>query len=178
MLSLQGERIFVETPSCFLEKLECALRELVRQEGELIRREPNEVCINHRFAIYLENVFRADPNYYWVSVDLEYDKNYKDKKAIQTAGGKQNIRPDILIHKREDNYNNLIAIECKKGCMKPNDRLKLTALLDKPYEYSLSCSISYLPQRNYMLVIVFQKDAKEIKCRFDKESLCFECKRT
>lgn len=153
----------------FLLLLENALSELISLEDNIIERKLYEVCINHRFANYLNNEIKKCNIYKWLEVDLEYDKNYDKKKEILTAKGKEPIRPDILIHQREDNNNNMVAIECKKNYMNKKDRTKLLKLLDDPFNYRLTCWISYLPEKKYMLIKLFKKNRIYVY-HFDKKS--------
>ncbi len=159
----------------FLGILVIALINLNKSDNSLIQRRLNEVCLNHKLANYLEFGVKHILKLKWVDVDLEYDKNYKDKKFIQTKHGKRAIRPDILIHKREDNSKNLFALECKKGYLNKNDREKLSILLQYPYDYSLTCGISYLPDKDYMLVKIFEGD-RILTYHFDKKLQQFKLK--
>jgi len=153
----------------FLLFLEIALGKLISREDNIIERKLYEVCINHRFAIYLNNELIKCNSYKWLEVDLEYNKNYDKKKEILTDKGKESIRPDILIHQRENNYNNMVAIECKKNYMNKKDRTKLLKLLDDPFNYRLTCWISYLPGKIYMLIKLFEKN-RIYSYHFDKKS--------
>lgn len=114
----------------------------------LINSNLKEECINHRFALYLEmNKPEIFSEYY---VDVEYDKNCSNEKYIIAHGQRKLIRPDIIIHKRNDNHeDNLIAFECKKKYLNKNDRDKLIALSVKGYNYKKCFGISYLPNRDY-----------------------------
>lgn len=151
----------------FLPKLKNALSNLVENEDSIIDRKLNEVCINHRFANHLKSELN-DVNTSCLNVDLEYDKNYDKKKEILTELGKKAIRPDILIHQRENNYKNMVAIECKKNYMNKNDKEKLKKLLKEPYNYNLTCWVSYLPDKTYMLVKIYQINKVYIY-HFDKD---------
>ena len=103
-----------------------------------------------------------------VTVDVEYDKNYYRAKEIEDSDGQTyKIRPDILVHKREDNLNNQIAIECKKSYLNKLDKIKLKKLLEPSYSHKLSLGISYQPQKKYLLFYVPMKTNFEI-FHFDK----------
>ena len=78
------------------EWLEISLKSLFLQDKELIDRKLKEECINHRLAYYLEKYKpEAYANYF---VDIEYDKNGNDRKALKADGSSQFIRLDILVH--------------------------------------------------------------------------------
>lgn len=132
--------------------IEQSLRDLFRSnDNRLIERKLKEECINHRFAFYLE---RNRPDQYAeYYIDLEYDKNASEKKSISLNGVPKYIRPDILIHRRTDNiHDNLIALECKKGYLTPNDKNKLKGLKGNGYNYQICLGISYQPLKEYFLI--------------------------
>ncbi len=65
-----------------------------------------EPTLSHRIAVYLEQEF---PGYV---VDCEYNKNIGDPKRDDNGN---KIRPDIIIHIRNDPDNNLAIFEIKKS---------------------------------------------------------------
>lgn len=62
------------------------------------------------------------------------------------------------MHKRESNNDNLIAIETKYESNSKHDILKLTRLLEDPYNYTYAVAISYYPKRDYFSLRLFFKD--------------------
>ncbi|HRF28438.1 MAG TPA: hypothetical protein PL051_02255 [Candidatus Saccharibacteria bacterium] len=69
-----------------------------------------ELTISHRLAVYLEEEF---PKY---AVDCEYNTNINgqvDRYKRSTEDKK--IRPDIIVHKRNDSESNLLVVEVKKA---------------------------------------------------------------
>ena len=147
-----------------MNKKEClkliidAIKSLIKNDENLIERKLKEECINHRLALYLEQLINNSLN---LSVDLEYDKNLENSKVIcSKLNSKIKIRPDILIHQRNSNANNLIAIECKKGYLNKHDFHKLIELGKSPYKYTLPIGISYQPEKNYLLLYYFEGDKK------------------
>jgi hypothetical protein len=115
--------------------------ELLRERDEfLIHFATREETLSHRLAVYLEWVF---PGYH---VDCEYDKRIDDGEVYDKTrvhGGKESgFRPDIIVHRRGNSQNNLLAIELKK---KPNqdrraeDRstLEQVTLHNGEYRYQL-----------------------------------------
>ena len=143
--------------------IERALKELIRRDVSLIHRKVKEECINHRLACYLERFLSK----YWggYSVDLEYNKNYNDPKKIIIDENKniKAIRPDIIIHERETNDNNLIAFEIKKNYTDKHDLKKIKELLRNPYNYKYGCLISYLPTRKYIKVKLLSNQGKNVE---------------
>ncbi len=130
-----------------------ALKLLIKSDIELIKNQPKEECINHRFAQYLEEKLRKNgiSTNLKIKVDVEYDK-YKEVKKISSDG--KNIRPDIIAHKRKSgNKNNLIVIEAKKKYIDKKDKRKIIDLVNnEKFNYSLGVGVAYLPDRNYMKI--------------------------
>jgi sugar-specific transcriptional regulator TrmB len=131
------------------------LDRLVTNERE-INRELHETALNHRFAIYLENNLKKRKISHY-SVDIEYNRNFRKRKVVIIKGVSTSVRPDILIHKRQDKTKkyNLLAVETKKGKISGHDIDKIKALLLDPdylFDYGLSVSYCYNPNI--------------IKCRF------------
>src|SRR5690606_14754897 len=104
-----------------------AISKLFMLDHYLLINDLNERTIAHKFAVYLQEQF---PDYH---IDCEYNKN------IDEDNGSKNIRllksipiqseeewstvsiyPDIVVHKRGENCNNLLAIEIKKSTNKKN----------------------------------------------------------
>jgi len=112
----------------------------------------HEQAISHRLAVMLEGVF---PNYH---IDCEYNKHSDAVKKCQkiktvcckcTQCNKENkggndiiIKPDIIIHKRNTNKDNLICFEIKKSedCNYDIEKLKC---LTTEYGYNLGVFINF-----------------------------------
>ena len=103
--------------------IERALKELIGRDIDLIHRKVREECINHRLACYLEQFLSEYKCGIEYSVDLEYNKTIDENKNIKA------IRPDIIIHERETNANNLIVFEIKKNYTDRHDLKKIKGLL-------------------------------------------------
>lgn len=109
-----------------------ALQKFVDREIESLQTaKPNEMTYSHRIAVHLENE-NAFKGY---NIDCEYNKLLGDKKLNQY---KIEIRPDIIVHKRNDNNNNLLIIEVKKSGRKSKlyggDIIKLKRCSNLKYE--------------------------------------------
>lgn len=133
----------------------------MNKESDNLKRGVNELNISTHLAFYLKPFF---PDY---DVDPEYNGDIdkpNDRKALSIAenrilevGRKANIKdnyklsPDIIIHKRRSNENNLVVIEIKKGGHpqrdKDYDRIKLEHLtidyLGNHYNYRLGVSVVF-----------------------------------
>lgn len=136
-----------------------ALKELIEKDNSIIKLRVKEECINHKFAIYIEKFLNEVNNLETkYDVDLEYNKSLDNPKKIVNIEGRDiPIRPDILVHKRQnpDEYN-LIAIEVKKDYTNNHDLAKIKGLL-KDFNYTFGFLISYLPNKSYIRVKFYQK---------------------
>lgn len=125
-------------PETLPEPIELAARsveEFVAQESDLLRLDVHEQALTHKLAEYVQRQFPG-----W-NVDCEYNRRAQAIKRIRRAtpeGGEDEIeiKPDIIVHKREKREN-LLLIEAKKSTNKElkNDEDKLEGLTDKNGEY-------------------------------------------
>ena len=130
-----------------------ALKLLIEFDIELIKNQPKEECINHRFAQHLETILKNNRllEKYKINVDVEYNL-YEESKKKSSAG--KNIRPDIIAHKRKSGKrNNLLIIEAKKGYINKEDKDKIVYLVNSDkFKYSLGFGVAYLPNKDYMKI--------------------------
>lgn len=154
-----------------------AVKLLIENDIELIRNQPREECMNHKFAQYLEEVLKSRGvlTKLQLNVDVEYDK-YKEDEKKSSCG--RNIRPDIIVHKRKSgNKNNLMVIEAKKNYIDKKDKCKIMDLVkNKDFEYSLGAGVAYLPNRNYMKIKFFLSGGTWENYQLNKED--FTIKKT
>jgi hypothetical protein len=90
------------------ELLRICILNIFYKDSLLLDRAVREECINHRLAFYIETNFSLiihDDMLY--SVDIEYNKNVsRSEKEIELDNGLViPIRPDIIIHQRQDNIH-------------------------------------------------------------------------
>jgi hypothetical protein len=148
-----------------------ALKMLVESDNDLIKTQPKEECINHRFARCLERVLSDKGLLDLCDVDIEYDKYMEGEKKVSDG---RNIRPDILIHERRSgDKNNLIVIEAKKGYETEKDRMKVIDLVSSnKYRYSVGAVVSYFPRRDYVRIKFF--DGNWTIYRLDKNDFSIQ----
>ena len=94
----------------------------------LLQNNCSERSIVHRLAIYIEQVF---PEF---NVDCEYNRNLSDKKRLLSVipegldedeyNRNRLVSPDIIVHKRDSNKENLLVIEVKKSTTSVNNSLR------------------------------------------------------
>jgi len=136
------------------EKVIQAVKLFVENDSELVEKAAHEQSISHRIGVYLESFFESEK----LNIDCEYNKHLDEPKKIDLYDldprlcekckcdsckfvikgnfneiPERGFRPDILVHKRGVDDNNLIAIEIKKGKQCPFDDAKLKALT-KPFD--------------------------------------------
>lgn len=123
-----------------------------------VERKLHEVCINHRFAIYIEKYLQEiDKSYF---VDIEYNRYYKNIKYVDSTYYKGNIRPDIIIHKRLSNIGtpHLLAIEIKKDQFSDRDKDKVYALMTDPkYNYKFGARVIYFELSNIQIEFCYKE---------------------
>lgn len=90
------------------EKIRVAIGAFNNEKDHLYRVDIFEPTLSHRIALHLESEFFNDG----YVVDCEYNRNINDDKNDDLN---QKIRPDIIIHRRGSNENNLVIFEVKKA---------------------------------------------------------------
>jgi hypothetical protein len=114
-------------------------------ENKTDDRKLYEVCINHKLANHLENIFFSSfPKFKSVYfVDIEFNREGEREKTLLGYGL---VRPDIIIHNRKsgEDKDNLLVVECKKDVIDSADTNKLeNFLLDRKYEYKYALQVKY-----------------------------------
>ena len=92
-----------------INRLSHSIRTLFKQDAFLLENNANERSISHKLAEYLQQQF---PDY---NVDCEYNRHGSEIKELDNRKCKRTDRvlPDILVHLRGHDENNLIVIEVK-----------------------------------------------------------------
>lgn len=147
------------TTSDILSKIDLAVQTLFSNDSYLLMRKLNERSIAFKLAEYLQPLFNR------YNVDSEYNGDMgkvNDRKALAIAerriqeigidpnnDSNYSISPDIIIHQRGSNNNNLVVIEVKKDTSpkkyKDFDLIKLEHLtinyLGNHYNYRLGIAL-------------------------------------
>ena len=113
-------------------KVQKSLSILSINDSFLLKNNVAERAIAHKLGEYLQNLF---PYY---TVDCEYNRHGQNKKILSD----KKVYPDIIIHERGNNKNNLLVIEIKKDINEDiNDFKKLSEFTrsgnDYKYHYGL-----------------------------------------
>ena len=114
-----------------------ALRRIIVDEWDLAVVDAHERTITSHLSRLIANNGLSD----WIRVDHEYGRLLTLPKRAQLTPGSDSderlLAPDIVIHRRGSNANNLLAIEAKKARYPDeHDERKIKALMRDPYMYA------------------------------------------
>jgi len=142
--------------------VQCSFFRLLQEEGSLFdcpieedfpydARKLHEVCINHKLANYLEHmIFPLLPREPKMFVDIEFNREGLNYKAVRLGDEDKRVRPDIVVHNRRSNKDkiNFLVVECKKeGSLKEEieeDFRKIYAMMeDERYSYTFGLQVIY-----------------------------------
>jgi hypothetical protein len=113
--------------------VESAIDMLVRYDSALLDLDVTERSLSYRLAHYMALSSSVQPP---LTVDCEYNRHFGDPKrlnlpprrALDREVRATTVFPDILVHERNNDTNNLIVLELKKpGEDIAYDELKLQA---------------------------------------------------
>ena len=165
-----------------------SVSKLLQQDKYLCDINAHEIAINHRIAIYLEEIL----NYYGVletenlSVDIEYNRisnvnnpssilENKTQFEINCVDHNNNeflkqkiVRPDIIIHER-DRENNVLWIEIKIG----DDTLLCEEDIAKAYyactqlRFKYGASVLINHTENTLVIFLIDDNSKMIEYHFE-----------
>jgi hypothetical protein len=109
-----------------------ALKDLFDKDGPLLERDAAERAIAAKLAVHLAVLF---PDH---KVDVEYNRHGLDRKRVELPpncryGGIKLILPDIVVHRRGTDDDNLLVVELKKQTntkkeSRDCDRAKIVAM--------------------------------------------------
>ena len=129
-----------------------ALSLLYKNDKYLIDIRANERCIVFRFGYYFQTLLSMHCEYKGYDLDLEYNRDGEDpKKTINYQNG---IYPDVILHKRGNNKDNLLVMEFKghwndEGQEK--DKSKIHDLMNPNGEYKYKNGYTVLLEENDFL---------------------------
>jgi hypothetical protein len=139
-----------------IRKVNLALDLFYESDSLLVNLKVNERAICHHFAIYLKLLFQD------YNIDCEYDKHGDDFKKLENISEcserkkTDRILPDILVHKRCNDKNNLIILEIKsKSDADSCDIKKLELMTNSKGQFKY----------DFGVFIKFEKERKNINLR-------------
>ena len=68
----------------------------------------SEQCMVFHIGSYMKNKMNTLTKFQWADLDCEYNRNMNDPKMMRSD---RKIIPDLVIHRRRSNRNNLLVIE-------------------------------------------------------------------
>lgn len=92
------------------QAVEKAIEIVYENDESLIIRKANERSIVFRFGLYLYEIIK-NSNFSDFDIDVEYNRNGNDIKRIPSRPN--GSFPDLIIHKRGVNTDNLLVVEFK-----------------------------------------------------------------
>lgn len=112
--------------SDLINPLKKSIEDFLQNDIQLIQNNVHENSISHHIACYLKKYILES------HIDCEYNRDLLNTKTIRDMG---DIRPDIIIHKRNTS-NNFVVIEIKKNQGNSNhDFQKIKKLTERKSHY-------------------------------------------
>ena len=103
-----------------------------------------ERTIVFRFAYYMQKMIEEDTDLSMHNFDCEYNRNGVNKKELPSFP--DGVYPDIILHNRGNNDNNLLVIEVKTywNNNTGKDEKKIKELMSKDGKYKFKHGVSLL----------------------------------
>ena len=93
------------------ELVDTALRAVYKYDKYLIDIKAHERDIVFRFGIYFQGLLIKHEKYNKYNLDVEYNRNLYDPK--KTENFNNGVYPDVILHERGNNDNNILVLEFK-----------------------------------------------------------------
>jgi len=126
--------------------VENCLEIFMKNDIFLLEVDADERTISHRLAFYLQSEIPE------MHVDCEYNREgFEIKKISNPKWAKpRGIYPDIIVHKRGENPNNILVVEIKKQENREieNDEIKLKEFTSDSYGYHFGLLIIFNTKEN------------------------------
>lgn len=137
------------------DRLDLAIEQFMANDAYLLQVDANERSLTHQLATYMKPLFAP------YSVDCEYNRNGLDPKVILNEllqkidnddTDASTVYPDIIVHKRGSNDENLLVIEAKKSSSN-DDIIKLNAYMkDEHLSYQHAVFLRFSVKKNVGVV--------------------------
>ena len=126
----------------------------------------SERSIVFRFGIYFNDIFNklVSQEYH---IDAEYNRSGNNSKSMRDLNDPSkniNCVPDLIVHRRGNQNNNLVIIEFKTwwNCCQDNDFCKLKYFTDSnnEYNYKFGVAIKLSECRNQCEIVICENGCK------------------
>lgn len=113
-----------------------AIKKLIENDKTLLDKGASERCLQFRLACYLKEFFEELESEK-IYIDTEYNR---DAAVIKTNRAGNKFYPDIILHERGNNNNNIIYCEIKKDDSSDNeDSTKIKEQMNqRGYKYGIN----------------------------------------
>ena len=116
---------------------------------------------------FIPNTKSTLTKFQWADLDCEYNRNMNDPKMMRSD---RKIIPDLVIHRRRSNRNNLLVIEFKKKNAetydKENDRNKLMYLTDQKEDFKYNFGLFVELGSHEVYMEVYQEGNLQTKLNY------------
>lgn len=149
-----------------LDKLYCNDSYLIKNSNGIRNNHVSERGIVFRFGIYFDSI--AQIEFPILNVDSEYNRNQGDLKRLPSR--QNGSYPDLILHKRGTNSNNILVVEFKPWWdnHQDEDKKKIEDFCNKEGEYAF----------NYGVLILLGKKRDEVIVNLYNENNWKELKQT
>ena len=133
--------------------IQAALSLLYKNDKHLIDIHANERSLVFRFGYYFQNLLSMHSEYKEYDLDLEYNRDGEVPK--RTPNHEKGIYPDVILHKRGDNEDNLLVMEFKgywNNQGQEEDKSKIHDLMYSNGEYKYKKGYTILLKEDDFLV--------------------------
>jgi len=139
-------------------RIEYCIDTIYINDSDLFIRNNYEVTISTKLAQYLFVEFR---NY---DVDCEYNKHFDGRKIVEELDAE--VRPDIVIHKRGIDKDNLVCIEIKKEQNSSNrgydyQKIEMLTKLYGKFKYKLGVFIDFAVNKEDLRIVYFENGIEQ-----------------
>lgn len=105
-----------------LKAVSAALRNVATRDKVLFTLQAHELTLVHRFGVYLETHLQRELRQYGLTIDFDYDRSGRSRKLLPPRSGRDDerrFRPDLIVHRRLVDKQNLLVVEWKKNAKGP-----------------------------------------------------------
>jgi hypothetical protein len=165
-----------------IERLLCeSIEELFTKDAWLLQNDVSERCLTHKLAEYVQDRI---PH---LNVDCEYNRNAtagprepKTLYGLRSSSRQTRVQavndddptgcsvfPDIIVHRRKTNRDNLLVVEVKKNKRRYGgdlDRRKLVAFTERGEENDYKFKYGA-----FVVLAIPDAEAKDVRLKYDVE---------